>query len=267
MHHLNRMDLLNSIMNLPRQSWNYDVLACSEKLPFFVGWYRYPVISYHVHFIFGVTSYQREKLCSLHPMFTSYLESLHTLSHFIFGVTAYIESLHTSSHFIPGVTSYPKSLHTWRHFIPRTISYHGPLHTMDYLIHFISWTTSYHTCIVHLIRTIWYGQLIPKCEFQIGPHIGNQIIRSWLEGYKNSEQNVSQNYGFIKVIIPTKSEASCSQNSKYTVFLRKVNDPKNLKVNGLLLKIYGHYRKIYGPFQIVRSHIDDLKYMVLPKLP
>ena len=129
----------------------------------------YPVISYHVHFIFGVTSYQREKLCSLHPMFTSYLESLHTLSHFIFGVTSYLESLHTWSHFIlwvtsyieslhtwghsipeslhtlrhfiPWVTSYPKSLHTWLHFIPRTISYHGPLHTID---HLIPLTTSYH---------------------------------------------------------------------------------------------------------------------------
>ena len=67
--------------------------------------------------------------------------------------------------------------------------------------------------------------------------------------------NVSQNHGFIKIIIPTKSESSCSQNSKYTVFLRKINDPK---INGLLLKIYGHYRKIYGHFQ---------KYTVLPKLP
>ena len=65
-----------------------------------------PVISYHVHFIFGVTSYQREKLCSLHTMFTSYLESIHIRGHFILLVTSYSGSLHTLGHFILLVSSY-----------------------------------------------------------------------------------------------------------------------------------------------------------------
>ena len=137
---------------------------------------------------------------------------------------------------------------------------------MDYFIHFISWTASYH--IDNMILFISYRPYdmfssYQRVNFKWALILETQKIRSWLEGYKNSEQNVSQNYGFIKVIIPTKSEYFCSQNSKYTVFLRKINDSKNLKINGLLLKIYGHYRKIYGPFQIVRSHIDDLKYTVL----
>ena len=111
----------------------------------------YPVTPYHVHFIFGVTSYQREKMCSLHPMFTSYLESFHTLSHFIFGVTSYPESLHTIvlhtkctsyqvhfilSHFISCELHtkplYAKSLHT-KSF--NTKSFHTKC--TSYQVHFI----------------------------------------------------------------------------------------------------------------------------------
>ena len=114
---------------------------------------RVPDTSYHSHFIFGVTSYQREKL-SLHTSHfipshfiqsdTSY-QSLHT-SHFI------PKSLHTS-HFIP-VTSYQESLHT-RHFIPRVTSYQA-LHTS----HFIPRITSYQT--LHTKVTSYRNHLIPR---------------------------------------------------------------------------------------------------------
>merc|ERR1711893_522276 len=50
------------------------------------------------------------KMCSLHPMFTSYLESLHTLSHFILEVTSYqctsYQVQFILSHFIPSGAAY-----------------------------------------------------------------------------------------------------------------------------------------------------------------
>ena len=82
---------------------------------------RVPDTSYHRHFIFQVTSYQREKL-SLH---TSHFIP----SHFIQSDTSY-QSLHTKP-FHTEVTSY-QPLHT-NHFIPKS------LHTS----HFIS--KSLHT--------------------------------------------------------------------------------------------------------------------------
>ena len=116
---------------------------------------RDPDTSYHVHFIFGVTSYQREKLCSLHPITTSYR------NHFILRVVSYHESLHTKSHFIPEVTSYqshfiPKSLHT-SHRIP--ISSYQSLHIEFYFIpkslhnsHSMP-ATLYHSLYLSALRT------------------------------------------------------------------------------------------------------------------
>ena len=131
----------------------------------------FPVTSSHRHFIFWVTSYQREKwsfhtrhLIQVHyiPCGTSYKSHfipvhfiprpLHT-SHVIPIVTSYHASLHTeatsyqctsykgqfiSVHFIP------KSPHT-RHFIPKS------LHTK------VKSPTSYHT--VHFILVISYRSL------------------------------------------------------------------------------------------------------------
>ena len=115
---------------------------------------RFPVTSYNRHFIFWVTSYQREKW-SLHtrhfilvhyiPCGTSYQSHfipvhfiprpLHT-SHFIPIVTSYYESLHIEAisyqytsyqgHFI-SVHFIPNSPHT-RHFIPRSL-HTNALHT------------------------------------------------------------------------------------------------------------------------------------------
>ena len=49
-------------------------------------------------------------------------------------VTSYLESLHTITHFIPWTTSWYRLLHTMKRFIPRVISYH--------VVHII-WTISY----------------------------------------------------------------------------------------------------------------------------
>jgi len=61
-----------------------------------------PDTSFHVHFIFGVTSFQRENICSLHPISTSYH------NHFILRAFAY------QGHLIP-FTSY-RVLLTTRNF-------------------------------------------------------------------------------------------------------------------------------------------------------
>ena len=74
---------------------------------------RDPKNSYHVHFIFGVTSYQREKICSLHPITTSYLGQFHTKSHFILKplhIKAISYQSFHAGHFIPvPVHSVPNS--------------------------------------------------------------------------------------------------------------------------------------------------------------
>ena len=117
----------------------------SQPLFRFFGKVWDPDTSYHVHFIFCVTSYQREQICSLHPIITSYH------NHFILRVVSYQESFHTISHFIPSITSYHVALHTKvtsalhtkvssyrNHFIPRSLhTIHFILSFTSYRIHFI----------------------------------------------------------------------------------------------------------------------------------
>jgi len=50
---------------------------------------------------------------------TSYLNPLHTSTHFLPQLTSYLNPLPTSTHFIPQPTSYLNLLHTSAHFIPQ----------------------------------------------------------------------------------------------------------------------------------------------------
>ena len=136
---------------------------CSQNL-IHVREIRFPVTSYNRHFIFWVTSYQREKW-SLHtrhfipvhyiPWGTSY-QSLHTK------VTSY------QSHFIQ------KSLHT------ETTSYQGLLTWLTSYHSFITSFTPYrtHFILVFLCRTVYIGgrgNLIGPIMLSISIKVGTKL--------------------------------------------------------------------------------------------
>ena len=146
---------------IQRFGWVYDF--ASQHLNLVYHYTEVPSHSIPCSLHFRGHFIPKGKMCSLHPMLTSYLESLHTLSHFIFGVTAYPESLHTMGHFIPWVTPY-RSHFIPLYFIPNAL-HNKPLHTksLPSALHIKCFSQQVISYQVHLIsRHLIRSQFVPK---------------------------------------------------------------------------------------------------------